>query len=425
MPGGPSPEPSAQQTIALFDPAAVYGALGYVTGSGQVPFVGNVRLLAGPAADTALVVVALSMQNRNLAFRRTAAGFGAAYRVELTFRQGDAVVQQARRDEQVVVDSPADTRGAEASITYQGFIAVPTGRYRLSIVVRDLNGPGSGRYEGPFGVPRLNGPAIAAPLPVYRATPRADRSATPDVAVNPSSTVDYGTDSLRFYVETYGLPASSELAMAVVDSADRAVWAATAQLHSAAALRPLLFAIAPSRLAPGRYELKVGLAGGGVVAHAPFLVAMSGRWIVADYGEMMSLLRYFTSADTLERLARAPAEDRAAAWRGFWRATDPDPATAENEALDRYLTRLAAANELYGEEGTAGWLTDRGEAFIRLGTPDRIVDPRPGYRGRGRLIEWIYGSGHLVLRFVDQAGFGRLRLEPASRTALERVVRTR
>ena len=406
----------------LFDPTAVYRALGYVTGAGQIRFVGNVRMLAGRTADTALAVVALSMQDRHLAFRRDANGFAATYRVELAFRQGLSLVQQVVRDERVVVGTFAETQRAEESIIYQEFVPVPAGTYRLSIVIRDQNGPGVGRFEGPFEVPRLEVPAIATPIPVYRATPRTDLAAVPDIVTNPRGTVDYGTDSLRFYVETYGLPAGSELVTAALDSSEHVSWADTTRLDSSRALRPFLFAVAPSRLSLGRHELQVGIAGGGVVARAPFLVAFSGQWIVANFDEMISLLRYFTAADTLKKLAQTPPEERAAAWRKFWHDTAPDPATPENEALDRYFLRLGAANEQFREEGIPGWLTDRGEVLIVLGPPDEMIDPHPDFRGRGRTVQWVYDQLNLILYFVDDAGFGRLRLDPGSRSEFDRIV---
>jgi GWxTD domain-containing protein len=407
---------------ALFDPTAVYRAMGYVTGAGQIRFVGSAQVLASRTPDTALAVVALSMEDRYLAFRRDSSGFAAMYRVELAFRQGASLVQQVVRDERVVVGTFAETQRAEESIIYQEFVPVPVGTYRLAITVRDQNGPGVGRYEGSFSVSRLELPAIATPIPVYRATPRTALAAIPDLVANPRGTVDYGTDSLRFYVETYGLPAGSVLVTAALDSAEVAAWADTTRLDSASALRPFVFAVAPSQLSLGRHELRVGLANGGVVARAHFLVAFSGQWIVANFDEMASLLRYFTTPDTLRKLAQTPPEERAAAWRKFWHDTDPDPATPENEALDRYFARLGAANEQFREEGIPGWLTDRGEVFVVLGPPEDVVDPHPDYRGRGRIIEWIYSQLNLVLYFVDDAGFGRLRLDPASRSEFERVV---
>jgi GWxTD domain-containing protein len=400
----------------------VYRRLGYVTGAGQIRFIGNVRLLAGHTPDTALAVVGLSMQNRYLAFQRAADGFAATYRVELAFRQGTILVQQVVRDERVVVATFAETQRAEESIIYQGFFPVPAGMYRLSIVVRDQNGPGVGRYEGPFSVPQLEAPAIATPIAVYRASPRADLAATPDLVTNPRSTVDYGSDSLRFYVETYGLPAGSQLVAAALDSTEQPVWADTIAIDTTAALRPFVFSVAPARLTLGRHELQVGVAGGGVVARATFLVAFSGQWIAANFDEMLSLLRYFSTPDTLKALARTPPEERAAAWRKFLHDTDPDPSTPENEALDRYFGRLLAANEQFRDEGTPGWLTDRGEVYITLGAPDQVIDPRPDYRGRGRIIEWTYDQLNLALYFVDDAGFGRLRLDPESRSEFDRVV---
>ncbi len=330
--GAPPPrKPEAEQATALFDPTAIYRALGYVTGAGQIRFVGNIRMLAGHGADTALAVVALSMQNRYLAFRRDSGGFAATYRVELAFRQGLTLVQQVVRDERVVVTTFAETQRAEESIIYQEFVPIPAGTYRLSIIIRDQNGPGVGRYEGPFVVPPLELPAIATPLAVYRAVPRTNLAAAPDIVTNPRSTVDYGTDSLRFYVETYGLPRGSAVVATALDSAGKENWADTARVDSAAAVRTFVFAVAPAHLSLGRHELRVGLGGGGTVAETPFLVAFSGQWIVANFDDMISLLRYFTTADTLKRLAQTPAEDRPAAWRKFWHDTDPDPATPENE----------------------------------------------------------------------------------------------
>jgi GWxTD domain-containing protein len=418
----PRSQPSPQQVTALFDPTAVYRALGYVTGAGQVRFVGNVHVLAGHTPDTALAVVALSMQDRYLAFRREANSFAASYRVELAFRQGTMLVQQVVRDARVVVSTFAETQRAEESIIYQEFVPVPVGEYRLSIVVRDQNSPGVGRYEGSWEVPRLELPAIANPIAVYRATPRTDLTATPDIVANPRSTVDYGTDSLRFYVETYGLPAGSELVASALDSTEKASWADTTRLDSSQGFRPFVFAVAPEQLSLGHHELRVSLAGGGAVARAPFLVAFSGQWIVANFDEMISLLRYFTAADTLRKLAQTPPDERAAAWRKFWHDTDPDPATPENEALDRYFARLGTANEQFRDEGVPGWLTDRGEVFIKLGPPDQITDPHPDLRGRGRYLQWTYDQVNLVLYFVDDAGFGRLRLDPASRSEFDRVV---
>ncbi len=413
--GTPEVQPQAsQQLAAMFNPTVVYRALGFITGAGNIPFVGNARLLAGRTADTALALVALSMENRYFAFQRDTNGFAAAYRVELMFRQGTLLVRQVVKDERVVVGTFAETQRAEESVIYQDFLPMPAGTYELSIVVRDRNGPNVGRYEGVFAVPKLEPPAISTPIAVYSASPRTDFGTPPDLVANPRSTVGFGTDSLRFYVETYGLPAGSAVVASVLDSAGEVGWADSLRVDSARALKPIVFAVSPAHLSLGRQEMRVSLAGGDVVAMAPFLVSFSGQWIVANFDEMVSLLRYFTSDDTLKALAHTAPAERAEAWRRFWHETDPNLATPENEALDQYFARLAAANELFRDEGTEGWLTDRGEVYITLGPPDQDIEQHPDQRGRGRTIMWEYDQYNLTLYFVDDAGFGRLRMDSES-----------
>jgi GWxTD domain-containing protein len=418
-PTAATPSPAV---TTLFDPRAAYRALHFVTGAGAIPFVGNARLLASARPDTALALIALSMDNRDFAFQHEADGFAAGYRVELSFRQGTNLVQQVVRDERVVVASFPETQRAEESVIYQTFVPVPAGTYDLAIVVRDRNGPNVGRYEGVFSVPRLEAPAIATPIPVFRATPRASLAAPPDLVANPRSTVDYGTDSLRVYVETYGLPAGSEVVAAVLDSAGRAAWTDTVRIDSTEAVRAMLLAVAPTQLTLGRHEVRVGMVGGDAVAGASFLVAFSGEWIVDNFDEMLSLLRYFTSEDTLRALARTPPDQRAAAWRKFWRDTDPNLATPENEALNAYFARLRIANARFREEGIPGWRTDRGEVYATLGQPDEVLDEHPDQRGRGRTIVWQYDQLNLTLYFTDETGFGRMRLNPQSRSEFYQTV---
>jgi GWxTD domain-containing protein len=406
----------------IFDPVTVFRQMGLVTGAGQVPFIGSVHLLAGRTPDTAIAVVALSLENRQLAFQREADGFAAGYHVEVVFRRGVTLVQQLSRDERVVVATFNETQRSDESVIFQEHLAVPAGDYQVAISVRDRNTPNVGRYEAAFRVPPLETPAVAAPIAVYRATPRTDPAAAPDLLVNPRSTVEYGTDTARFYVEAYGFPATSSLVMSALDAQHQVVWADTSRLDSTVTVRALRVAVPPASLSLGRYELHVAVSGGGVVATAPFLVAFSGQWVVANFEEMISLLRYFTAPDTLHALASVPPDQRPAAWRKFWHDTDPNPATPENEALEQYFVRLQAANQRFRDEGLPGWLTDRGEVLITLGEPDEVFDRRSEMQGRNRMIVWTYTQLRLTLYFVDDTGFGRFRLDPGSRSEFLQVV---
>ena len=414
--GTPEPQAvTAEQVTRVLDPTTTFREMGLIAEGGVLSIVGSVRLLAGPSADSTLILVALSLHNRGLTFRRDGDGFVADYRVELVFRQGSDIAQQVARDERVRVGSFRETLRTEESIIFQQVVPVRVGDYVINVTVRDRGGPNVVRSEVTAHVPALEPPAVSHPIAVYEARPRPSTSAPPTLVANPRNAVAYGTDSVRFYLETYGLPAGSALAMEVDDPTGRPVWVDTARIESRQPVAGRVITVPPSRLTLGRHELKVGIVGGGVVAAAPFLVAFSDLWAISNYDDMISLLRYFGPADTLRTLAHATPDQRAAAWLQFWRDTDPNPQTPENEALDQYFTRLRAANQRFSDEGTPGWLTDRGEVLISIGEPDQVYDPRPDIQGGGRVITWTYNQYRLELYFVD-AGFGRFRIDPRSRS---------
>lgn len=399
----------------VFDPTAVFRQMGLIADGGPLAVVGGMRVLAGPTPDTTLVLVALSLHNRGFTFRREGNEFVADYRVELTFRQGTDIVQQVSRDQRIRISSFRETLRTEESVIFQQFVPLRAGAYAVTIAVRDRTGPNLARAETTLEVPALQAPAVSNPIAVYQAEPRTDFAAAPTLVANPRSAVSYGADSVRFYLETYGLPAGSALAIEVGDPSGRTVWQDTVPVDSLRSVAGRLVTIPPGSLSIGRHELRVRMVGGGQVTSAPFLVAFSDLWAVTNFDDMVSLLRYFPPADTLRHLANATPEQRAMAWQRFWRDTDPNPLTPENEALDQYFARVQFANQRFGDEGIAGWLTDRGEVFITIGEPDQMYDPSQGLQGRGRVVTWTYNQYRLQLYFVDDAGFGRLRLDPQSR----------
>lgn len=57
----------------------------------------------------------------------------------------------------------------------------------------------------------------------------------------------------------------------------------------------------------------------------------------------------------------------------YWRALDPTPDTAENEARDTFRRRVAFANATYGRPGIGrGMFTDMGRVYIRYGEPSEV-----------------------------------------------------
>lgn len=422
--GGPRPGTTVPR---LFDATSVYRAMGALVGGGALPFVASVRYLAGPTPDSTLALFSVSLTNQTLSFQRRGAEFIAEYRVEASFRTdttGGSVppVRQIGSDEQVRVRNFQETLRTDESVIFQQFVSLPPGTYQVMVMVRDRNGPAYARAERMDTAPRFAGPGLTDPIAVYTAEGRTRRADLPKLVANPRSTLPYGSDSMRFYIERYGAGPGTIVAR-VVDGGDRELWRDSVRMSGGTDLASATLIVAPGKLPVGQAELQTVPEGGGDTTRARFLVSFSNQWVITNFEEMLSLLRYFDRQDWVDSLRRSPADRRPEVWRDFWRTTDPVPITPENEALDDYFRRVQQANVRFADEGQPGWLTERGEVFISLGEPDEMLDLSNGMDRSGmRVIRWTYNEQRLVLYFQDQSGFSRFRLTPTSRAEYQRVL---
>ena len=296
-----------------------------------------------------------------------------------------------------------------------------------SVSSRDRNGPAVAHGQRADTVPRLAGQGMSEPLAVYQGPGRTRLADMPKFFPNPRAALSYGADSLRFYVETYGLPHGARLAARALDQSGHEVWHDTVALTGTDAFASVLAVLRPGDVPVGQGRFEVSTVGAGATTtgasrSTPFLVSFSDQWAITNYDQMISLLRYFERQDWVDKLRQAAAEQRPTVWREFYTATDPVGGTPENEALEAYFRRVQFANQRFRESGDAGWLTDRGEVYVTLGEPDDVFDfstdaSRSGVRG----IRWTYNSLRLTLFFQDQNGFGRFRLTPLSRAEFQRA----
>ena len=411
----------------LFDATSVYRSMGAYVGGGALPFVASIRYLGGPGADSTLALFSLSLTNQALSFQRRGGEFVAEYHVEASFRTdstGLAPARQISSDEQVRVRNFQETLRTDESIIFQQYLTVLPGVYQVMVMVRDRNGPAFARAERTDTAPRFAGAAMTRPIPVYTAEGRSQRGELPTLLANPRATLPYGSDSLRFYVERYGAASPATLVARVVDGADHELWRDSVKVTRGADLERATVLVAPGKLPVGQAELQVVSVSGGDTARSRFLVSFSNQWVITNFEEMTSLLRYFDRQEWVDSLRRSSADRRPEVWRAFWKATDPVPITPENEAIDDYFHRVQQANVRFQDEGEPGWLTERGEVFISLGEPDEILDLSSGGMDRTgqRVLRWTYTSQRLVMYFQDQTGFGRYRLTPSSRAEYQRVL---
>jgi GWxTD domain-containing protein len=398
--------------------------MGSLVGGGALPFVASVRYLAGPTPDSTLALFCLSLTNQTLSFAHRGSEFVAEYHVEATFGSdstGSVPVREIASDEQIRVNHFRETLRTDESVIYQKFVMLPPGTYVVSVIVRDRNSPAFSRAERVDTAPHFSGPSLSRPIAVYTSTGRERRSDVPKLVVNPRATLPYGSDSIRFYVERYETGPGMLIAR-VVDGSDKELWRDSVQLTGDPSLASATLLVT-GNLPVGQAELEMVPVEGGDTTRTRFLVSFSNEWVITNFEEMANLLRYFDRPEWVDSLKHAAPEKRAEVWREFWRDTDPNPITSENEALDNYFRRVQEANTQFPDEGTPGWLTERGEVLITLGEPDEVLDMANGVDRTGmRVQRWTYTNDRLVLYFQDETGFSRFRLTTSSRAEYQRVL---
>jgi len=415
--------PPGTSVPRLFQAAPTYRSMGLLVAGPPLPFVASLRYLDG-GPDSTLAIVAVSLANQALRFRRDGEEFVARYRVDLLIRPDSGPPRSVTREESVRVRGFQETLRADESVIFQQLLRLIPGRYLVSIAVRDVAGPALNRAERADTVPAFTRPGLGDPVPYYEGTGRRRSRDLPRLVSNPRATLPYAGDSLRVYLEGYGITAPTPLTVRVLDAAGTVLHEDTMQLTppDSGDIAWLSYVLAPASLPVGRLDLTASLPAGPTV-EMPFLLSFSGQYVVTNYEEMVSLLRYFDRQEEVAKLRDAPPAERSERWDAFWRATDPVPITPENEALESYFQRVQQANVRFAEEGAPGWLTDRGEVFITLGEPDDVIDQSSSMDRSGRrIIRWSYTTLRLVVFFEDETGFGRFRLDPNSRAEYQRVL---
>ena len=416
---GGGPPPSQSETLTqLLDLSSVYKRLGRLTAGIPLPFVADIAFLAGPG-DSTIALVALSLENRNLAFRREGDVFEARYRVDISAQPaaGGRTVEAAK-DQLVKVGSFAETQRSDESILYQEGLTLSPGQWKVSVALSDRGAGKTGRAEAIYKVPAFEAGSFSSPRLAYQAKGRGSRAAPVAVILNPRGAIAYGGDTAMAYVEAYQLAGSTSVPVRLFDSRDSLVLQDSFRFTGGREVESAVLRFAPDSAPLG--ELRIVVGDPPVADSTTALVSFSQGWVVTNFDDMLSLLRFFPPSLALDSLRRATPAERGRLWKEFWRSTDPNSATATHESLDEYFGRIVRANTQFRGEGLPGWRTDRGEVLIRLGEPDEIFDASPA--SEGRLIRWGYTQYQLALYFVDETGFGRFRLTPASRAELERIL---
>jgi GWxTD domain-containing protein len=414
---GSDEQPKPTETLTrLLNTTQFYQRLGRLAAGDPMPFVGTVAFAAGPA-DSVIAVIGLSLENRAFAFQREGNSFVARYRVSLSFKREGAPPVDLAREELVRVATFQETQRADESVLFQQVLRILPGTYKVTATVRDASSTSESSATADYTAPKFGKTTYSAPILTYQATGRGSLADPVSLVLNPRGAVGYGSDTLLAYVEGYSFPEPTKVPFEVLDEQQHSIYSDSLRFRGGREVESQVVRLAPDSVSLG--ELKI-VVGSKPERSASALVSFTQAWVVTNFDEMLDLLRYFGHDEKIAAMRRAPPGERARLWRDFYEATDPNPGTPENEALNQYFSRVNAANQRFKDEGIPGWRTDRGEVLITLGPPDESVESTPGTSSR--IIRWTYLTHRLEIYFQDETGFGRLRLTPGSRAEYERIL---
>ena len=403
---------------------ALYRQAGLLAQAGPIPFVGSVRFFAAGSDDSTLVLVALSLANRSFLFSPESNGDKATFAVVISARDSTKVVARVEDQEIIRVATFKETTRGDESVVFERYLTLPPGKYAIAVTVSDRGSTATNSAQVTVVVPRLGAGTLSSPTNVHRATPRARRDTLPNLIANPRATLTFGRDTVApVYLEAYALPAGSRIALTVVNPDGLALMRDTITLTRAEPIAAAVFELPMTRVGLGRRLVYTTVVGSRDTTQTPLWVTVGEGIGIVGFEELLSYLRYFATPERLQALRDLPASQRAAGWAAFWKETDPNPATAENEALRDYFERITIANQRFREQGTPGWLSDRGKVFITLGEPDQIMggNGQSAPTTTGGSQYWAYSRHQIRLEFVDQNGFGRWRLTSRSESQFDQV----
>ena len=143
-------------------------------------------------------------------------------------------------------------------------------------------------------------------------------------------------------------------------------------------------------------------------------------WVKDNWQEAVGYLKYIADSDIRQRLLSVPEELRLKAWKEYWIKYDPVISTPVNEYRQEYFSRIKYANEHFGTiHHPFGWLTDRGQAYIRMGPPRNIETYTTEFANRNIQVWDYWSSDNTTLFFWDYAGDGNYYL--LNPTELEQI----
>jgi GWxTD domain-containing protein len=311
------------------------------------------------------------------------------------------------------------------------------GKYQITVTLRDLNSDNTIPLQTEYILPNYKNlkTSVFSTIefardikPVLPDTEAALDSLTLRLKHNfdhrqwqviPSCSRIYGDNNseLRFYYEFYAdssLKDSLHFAYQITDNRDNVAASQTTEYMKPSAIG-YIGVINLEHLKPGPYQIEItspDIAKKKILpVKGEFRISWSAMALVEnDYSTAIEQLRYIAKSPEIEKLKKAPKDERAKYWNDFWKSKDPSPSTVENEIRDEYYRRIAYANEHFFMPNKEGWKTDFGMIYVINGEPDERE--RHPFELESKSYEvWYYYNPNRAFLFIDINGYGEYVLQ--------------
>lgn len=398
-------------------PAVLRREAGLLVGEGEIPFDADVGVLPGEEGH-ALLILALTLANRDLRFERSGEGHRADYRVSLSVMEGDRTVRSRNWVRSVEVGTFRETQLTGPTLLFQGYLTVPPGKYVLEVSVQDgssyRRGAATGECEVAGSRLELAGPILLQPYGTFpaQAAPRPARLGA--LLLRPDHTYLRG-EEIWVYGERHGsLAPGEEILVQVADNAGTVYAERIVPSETDGVIREKL---STDRLPPGRFALRLvrrGADGSDLnVAETPVFLTFARDWLVSgleDLWPQLDALRLWATPPDFEAI---PPGERGESWWGFWEAMTLPRQPSGQSALVTYFERIRYADQYFSEPGRGGWTSDRGRAYALLGEPAQVLRRQMGVEHRQEILTWVYRFQRFVVRlnFMEEDQQGRYFLQ--------------
>ena len=363
------------------------------------------------------VVVSIRVPYIELQWLKLSPGERRAARAELTVRfegkRGDREFGDIW-ERAVVVPTFAASRSPNTALVERRAFDLPPGRYRMSVIVRDMNGGLESSADQRVEVPDYTKvPVGFGDLELGVADSSGNFRQLPERTFG-LEVLNLAARVTLFDRRGGDWPRRYALRVRILDELGAELNNVTREVALDHSADSVLVRPATSDLFVGDYSLVIELADGS--SHwrvdRAFTVEESGPPRGREFTEMLEPLSYIATPAEVDRLRNLPPEQQAQGWEDFWRRRDPSPESPRNEALLEFIRRVRYAARHYQGYGP-GYRSDMGRIYIKFGPPDQ-VESRAASTQNPQEEVWYYTNPYRRFVFSDRDGFGRYVLSSGS-----------